>query len=57
MNQTNPSSQTNKTRTRLFHFTDIEEKRIQRAIEQSKRFMESYGQGRKPYMINLKNYL
>lgn len=57
MNKTNPSSQTNKTRTRLFHFTDIEEKRMQRAIEQSKRFMESYGQGRKPYMINLKNYL
>lgn len=45
-----------RVRTHLFHFTDREEIAIARAIEKAKRFMEKYGCGRKPRMIDRSKY-
>lgn len=53
----NRNSRKKKLRTRLFPFTDREERMMARAIILSKVFMASYGKGRDPYMINRKNYL
>lgn len=41
---------------KLFHFTQEEEEMIAKAIQLSITFMESFGQGRNPYMIDLRHY-
>ena len=40
-----------KPRTRLFPFSDNEERMMIAAIKSSIRFMESYGKGRRPFRI------
>lgn len=44
-------------RTRLFHFTDREELMMARAIWLSKKFMETYGRGYKPRMVDIRHYI
>ena len=44
-------------RTRLFHFTDREELMMARAIWLSKKFMETYGRGYKPHMVDIRHYI
>lgn len=55
--KTNRNSRRKKLRTRLFPFTEHEERMMAMHIALSKVFMELYGKGRDPYMINRKNYL
>lgn len=45
-------------RTKLFHFTELEEIRMQRTIEDVNKFMETYGKGygRQPHMVDLSHY-
>ena len=38
-------------------FTPEEEARARRAIRAANKFMQSYGKGREPIMINRENYL
>lgn len=49
--------QQSKTHTRLFSYTEQEEIRIERAKKEAADFMESFGKGRRPQMINRDNYL
>lgn len=44
-------------RTHLFHFTDREELMMARAIWLSKKFMETYGRGYKPRMVDIRHYI
>lgn len=44
-------------RTRLFHFTDREKLMMARAIWLSKKFMETYGRGYKPRMVDIRHYI
>ena len=58
MKRTKPSSQKIKTRIRLFSYTEQEEIRIERAKKEAELyFMEGYGKGRQPQIINRENYL
>lgn len=50
------SSQQSRLRIRLFHFTEREEVRMIRAVEESKLFMQSYGKGRQPMDIDYSHY-
>lgn len=50
------SSQNKKSSTCLFHFTEKEELRMKRAIKESKLFMQTYGKGREPYLIDKTYY-
>ena len=50
------SSQQFRPRIRLFHFTEREEVRMIRAVEESKLFMQSYGTGRQPMDIDYSHY-
>lgn len=38
-------------------FTVAEELRMRRAIREASRFMESYGKGRKPFMVDKAKYI
>lgn len=53
----NRTSRKKKPITRLFHFTEREEQMMKRAVLLSNKFMQSYGKGREPIMINRENYL
>ena len=53
----NSSQGTTKPRTRLFEFTAREEACMNRAIEASKRYMNKFGQGSRPYMIDYSHYI
>lgn len=57
MKQTRHSSKKSKTRVHLFKFTEHEEVRMIRAVKASVLFMENFGKGRQPQMINRDNYL
>lgn len=37
-------------------FTEAEDRAIEKAIEKSKKYMEGYGKGRKPMMIDKRHY-
>lgn len=37
-------------------FTELEEIRMRRAIREANEFMETYGKGRKPYMVDKSHY-
>lgn len=52
----NRNSRKKKPITRLFHFNEREERMMKRAVLLSKRFMESYGKGRDPYMVDILHY-
>ena len=52
----NRNSRKKKLRTKLFPFTECEERMMARAIILSKVFMASYGKGRQPYDIDLSHY-
>jgi hypothetical protein len=54
-NQNSPDA--SKIRINLFHFTEREERMIERAILLSQKFMDSYGRGRKPMMVDRSKYL
>lgn len=42
--------------TPLFHFTRNDEARINRAIDEAKIFMQSFGAGQRPPMVDLRFY-
>lgn len=46
-----------KPRTHIFRFDEIEEVRIIKAMRDSATFMESYGRGDKPLMVDRRHYL
>lgn len=56
-----PTPKSSKTvtpsQTTLFHFTEREERYMRRAMIDSVRFMEKYGQGYTPRPINLDHYI
>ncbi len=56
-----PTPKSSKTvtpsQTALFHFTKREERYMHRAMIDSVRFMEKYGQGYTPRPINLDHYI
>lgn len=57
MKPTKHSPQKSKTRIRLFSYTEQEEIRIERAKKEAELyFMEGYGNGRQPQMLNRENY-
>lgn len=56
MNKNLQSSQLAK-KGRPFPLTEEENRLIELAIKSSVRYMETYGQGRQPQMIDRKNYL
>lgn len=43
-------------RTKLFHFTELDEIRMRRAIIDSQKFMETYGKGSRQQMVDLSRY-
>ncbi len=57
MKPTTKTSEPRKPRARLFPFTEREEVRMIIAMEAALRFMQKYGKGRQPYMIDRDNYL
>lgn len=56
MKQTKHSSQTNMKRGRLFPFTKADEIRMAYEIKAAIRFMEKYGQGAKPELVDRRHY-
>lgn len=52
----NRTSRKKKPITRLFHFTEREERMMKRAMTLSLLRMQSYGKGREPYEIDLSHY-
>lgn len=45
-----------KPQTHIIHFTAAEERAIAQAADEARLFMESYGKGRSPYLIDLRYY-
>lgn len=41
---------------KLFHYTPAEERAMARAVQKSIIFMENYGKGCEPYMVDLRYY-
>lgn len=56
MKQTKHSSQTNMKHGRLFAFTKADEIRMAYEIKAAIRFMEKYGQGAKPELVDRRHY-
>lgn len=52
----NRNSNHKKSSTRLFPFSDNEERMMVAAMKSSIRFMDSYGKGRQPYTIDYSHY-
>lgn len=57
MKSTTETSMAERAGTRLFRFSAKEERMLALAKKLSMAFMETYGKGREPYMLNRKNYL
>lgn len=46
----------NRADEKLFHFTPDDEYKMQRAIRDAVKFMQNYGKGSAPYMVDLSHY-